>query len=121
MSGPTRFRGWISCRRDGCGPLGLTLVGQTVDRPEEVVHYAFSCPAPLDMPEALEDVVVERLDERRYRITSGDRAWILEAAGHLHREIAGAFYRAIPPRDVPWRKRVFWNVVLKLAKWRIIR
>jgi hypothetical protein len=121
VSEPTRFRGWISCRRDGDGPLGLILVGRTVDRPDEIVHYAFSCPAPADMPEALEDAVVEQLGERRYRIASGEREWVLEAPGHLHREIATAFYRAIPPRDVPLRKRVFWQVVLKLAEWRIIR
>jgi len=118
---PVRFKGWISCRRDGEGPLGLILVGRTVDRPDEVVHYAFSCRAPVDMPEALEDATVERVDERRYRISSGDQEWVLEASGHLHREIATAFYRAIPPRAVPWRKRVFWQVVLKLAEWRVTR
>jgi hypothetical protein len=121
MTEPTRFRGWVSCRRDGDGPLGLILVGSTVDHPEEIVHYAFSCPAPADMPDALEDVIVEQLGERGYRVTSGDKEWVLEAAGHLHREIAAAFYRAIPPRVVPWRKRAFWQVVLKLAEWRLIR
>ena len=121
MTEPTRFRGWISCRRDDCGPLGLVLVGSTVDHPDEIAQYAFSCPAPVNMPEALEDVVVEQLGERHYRVRSGDKAWVLEAAGHLHREIATVFYRAIPPRPVPWRKRAFWQVVLKLAEWRIIR
>jgi hypothetical protein len=121
MSATTRFAGWISCRRDASGPLGLTLVGRTADRPDEVVHFAFSCSAPVDMPDALEDVVVEQLGERRYRVSNGEQEWVLEAAGHLHREIAAAFYRAIPPRAVPWRKRVFWQVVLKLAEWRLIR
>ncbi len=121
MSEPTRFRGWICCRRDADGPLGLVLVGRTIDRPEEIVHYAFSGQAPADMPDALEDAVVEQLGERRYRISSGEKEWVLDAAGHLHREIATAFYRAIPPRAVPWRKRVFWHVVLKLAEWRLIK
>jgi hypothetical protein len=118
---PIRFRGWTSCRRDGEGPLGLILVGSTVDRPDEVVHFAFSCRAPTDLPDALEDATVERLGERRWRIVSGTREWLLDGAAHLHREIAGAFYRAIPPRAVPWRKRIFWKVVLKLAEWRLVR
>jgi hypothetical protein len=118
---PIRFQGWISCRRDGEGPLGLILVGSTLDRPDEVVHFAFSCRAPGDMPDALEDATVERLDDRRWRIASGAREWVVEGAAHLHREIAGAFYRAIPPRAVPWRKRLFWQVVLKLAQWRLVK
>jgi hypothetical protein len=121
MSDPIRFRGWISCRRDGEGPLGLILVGSTLDRPDEVAHFAFSCRAPGDMPDALEDAIVERVGEQRWRIASGAREWVVEGAAHLHREIAGAFYRAIPPRSVPWRKRLFWRIVLKLAQWRVVR
>jgi hypothetical protein len=34
---------------------------------------------------------------------------------HLHREIAAPFYAAIPPRQPPWGKRLFWRVVLSLA------
>lgn len=112
---PVRFRGWISCRRDGEGPLGLILVGRTHDRPDETVQMAFACPAPVDMPEALEDATVERMLEGGYRVTSGDRSWTLRAPLHVHREVAGAFYRALPPRPVPWRKRLFWRLLLALA------
>jgi hypothetical protein len=111
----TRFRGWISCRRDGEGPLGLILVGRTEDHPDEAVQMAFACPAPVDMPEALEDVTVERLSAAEYRVTSGDRSWTLPSPAHLHREVSGPFYRALPPRPVPWRKRLFWRVLLGLA------
>jgi len=111
----TRFRGWISCRRDGEGPLGLILVGRTEDRPDETVQMAFACPAPVDMPDALEDVRVERLDEAEYRVTSGDRSWTLPAPVHVHRDVAGAFYKALPPRPVPLRKRLFWRLLLGLA------
>jgi hypothetical protein len=110
------FRGWISCRRDGEGPLGLILVGRaTQHRREEAVQVAFSCPAPVDMPEALEDARIEFLGNNRYRLTSGDKSWTLEGAVHVHREVAGAFYKAIPPRAVPWRKRLFWRMMLALA------
>jgi hypothetical protein len=110
------FRGWISCRRDGEGPLGLILVGRTSQhRRDEAVQVAFSCPAPADLPEALEDARLEFLGANHYRLTSGGRSWALQGAAHVHREIASAFYKALPPRPVPWKKRLFWRVMLALA------
>jgi hypothetical protein len=109
------FQGWISCRRDAEGPLGLVLVGRTKDRPEEPVQVAFACAAPSDLPDALEDAAVERLGPRQHRISSGERSWTLDAVAHVHREVAGAFYKALPPRPVPWRKRLFWRALLALA------
>jgi hypothetical protein len=113
--GVVRFLGWISCRRDGEGPLGLILVGRTKDRPDEAVQMAFACPAPIDVPEALEEATVERIGPRQWRLTSGGRSWTLEGVAHIHREVAGAFYKALPPRPVPLRKRLFWRVMLGLA------
>ncbi len=110
------FRGGVSCRRDRSGPLGLTLVGWTADHPDEKVSLAFSGPAPDTLPEVLEDPTVDQIATGRYRIASTPREWIVEArAAHLHREIATAFYRAIPPRPAPWGKRVFWRLVLGMA------
>ncbi len=110
------FRGGVSCRRDRSGPLGLTLIGWTLDHPEEKVSLAFSGPAPDTLPDVLEDPTVDQIATGRYRIASTPREWIVEArAAHLHREIAAAFYRAIPPRPAPWGKRVFWRLVLGMA------
>ena len=110
-----RFRGGVSCRRDD-GPLGLTLIGRTPDRPDETATLAFAASAPSDLPEALEDATVEQLDVGRYRIWSGRREWIFPArSAHLHREVSTTFYRAITPRLVPWSKRVFWRVVLAMV------
>jgi hypothetical protein len=107
-----RFRGGVSCRR-GAGPLGLTLVGRTIDRPDEVATLAFSATAPADLPEALEDATVERLDVSRYRLWSGQREWVFPAASvHLHREVAATFYRAIAPRPVSWKKRLLWRLLM---------
>ena len=109
------FRGGVSCRRDSNGPLGLTLIGRTADHPDERASVAFSGRAPDALPEVLEDPTVYRIDERRYRISSAPREWIVEATTvHVHREIATAFYRAIPPRIVPWSKRLFFRVVLAM-------
>jgi hypothetical protein len=114
------FRGGVSCRRDSSSPLGLTLVGWVSDHPGERVSLAFSGRAPEAMPDVLEDATVDRIGESRYRIASPPREWVIEASAlHLHREIATEFYRAIPPREAPWSKRLFWRLVLGMAasKW----
>jgi hypothetical protein len=110
------FLGGVSCRRETSGPLGLTLIGRTTDHPEEKVSLAFAGRAPDTLPEVLEDPTVYRVDERRYRITSTPREWLVEATGvHIHREVTTAFYRAIPPRTARWSKRFFWRVILGLV------
>lgn len=109
------FRGPLSCR---CAPdvPGLTLSGDTAEAPGEATALAFSAAAPAQFPDALDGARVEQLSSGRYRISSAAREWLIDAgAVHLHREIAADFYRAIPPRPVPWRKRLFWRVVLTLA------
>ena len=114
-----RFRGGVSCRRDD-GPLGLTLIGRTTDRPDEMATLAFAAAAPPGLPEALEDATVEQLDAGRYRIWSDKREWIFPARSvHLHREVSTTFYRAIAPRLVPWNKRLFWRIVLSIASSRV--
>jgi hypothetical protein len=114
-----RFRGGVSCRRDD-GPLGLTLIGRTTDRPDEIATLAFAAGAPAGLPEALEDATVEQVEAGRYRIWSGRREWIFPArSAHLHREVSGIFYRAIAPRPVPWSKRLFWRAVLAMAASRM--
>jgi hypothetical protein len=114
-----RFRGGVSCRRDD-GPLGLTLIGRTTERPDEMATLAFATAAAPSLPEALEDATVEQLEDGRYRIWSGKREWIIPARSvHLHREVSATFYRAIAPRLVPWNKRLFWRVVLAMAASRV--
>jgi hypothetical protein len=109
------FRGPVRCVRSGHLP-GLTLCGHTAQAPGEPFMLAFSAAAPADFPDTLQDARVERLEEQRYRISSERREWLIEApAVHLHRDITAAFYRAIPPRPVPWPKQVFWRIVLALA------
>jgi hypothetical protein len=110
-----RFRSGVSCRREDA-PLGLTLIGRTTDRPDEMATLAFVGAAPPGLPEALEDATVEKIDAGRYRIWSGKREWIFPArSAHLHREVSTTFYRAISPRPVPWKKRLFWRIVFALT------
>lgn len=113
-----RFRGGVSCRRDE-GPLGLTLIGRTIDRSDEIATLAFVGPAPQGLPEALEDATVEQVAPGEYRIWSGRREWVFAArSAHLHREVATTFYRAIAPRMVPWGKKLFWRIVLSMVSSR---
>lgn len=111
------FRGGVSCRREPEGPLGLTLFGRTRESPEELASVAFSGPAPEGLPEALEAATVEQLDQRTYRIACEGGEWLVSAtAAHVHREVATAFYRVVPPRRPRWSRRVFWRIVLGLAR-----
>ena len=108
------FRGTVRCERSVPARV-LTLSGITGESGEEI-SLTLSAAAPLECPDRLVDAVVEHLGGRQYRIRSATREWLVEAAAtHLHREVAAAFYRAIPPRPAPWRKRLFWRVVLALA------
>lgn len=109
------FRGTVRCTRARDVPA-LTLSGVTAEAPAEPTALAFSAGPPGEMPPTLQDAVVERLGDGRYRIASPQGEWLLPGvAAHLHREIAAAFYRAIPPRPAPAGKRAFWRVVLGLA------
>ena len=108
------FRGAVRCTRAGDVP-GLTLTGMTAEAPEEPTMLAFSR-ASGEFPATLQDPVVERLADGRWRIASASTEWLLPAGpAHLHRDVAARFYQAIPPRSAPWVKRAFWRVVLALA------
>jgi hypothetical protein len=109
------FRGAVRCTRARDVPA-LTLTGMTAEAPDELTALAFSSVPPPDLPGTLQDAVVERLADGRCRIATASADWLLPpGAVHLHREIAGPFYQAIPPRPAPWGKRAFWRVVLMLA------
>jgi hypothetical protein len=109
------FRGAVSCGRAPDVPA-LTLSGMTAEAPDEPTALAFSAVPPADLPGTLEDAAVERLADGRYRIASASGEWLLPpGAVHLHRDVGGRFYQAIPPRPAPWSKRAFWRVVLMLA------
>jgi hypothetical protein len=108
------FQGTVRCER-AAGPLGLTLRG-AAGAAGDAHTLVFSARPPADLPESLAAPRVEVLGEGRYRIVSGERAWLLSApAVHLSRDVATEFYRALPPRPVPLSKRLFWRTVLALA------
>lgn len=116
MQALVEFSGKIECRRDGRGPLGLTLCGHTALRPQELVRLSFAGAAPHDLPQSLDGATVTRSSAESYCITSAARSWTVNArAAHLHREAARAFYRAVPLPSASWTQRLFWRIVLTLA------
>jgi hypothetical protein len=112
---PVRFAGTVTCVR-GTGAIGLTLRGTSLDPPGQPLTVGFAAAAPAGLPAVLEAVAIEEPSAGTFRIGSATGSWTVSApAAHVHREAGLAFYRAIPPRPVPFGKRVFWRLVLALA------
>jgi hypothetical protein len=107
------FRGPVSCRRTF---NALILRGAAADSADDVLILTLVGRAVADLPASLLNAAVVAVGESNYRITSESRDWVVAAtSAHLHRDIGAAFYRGVPPRRVPIRKRVFWRAVLALA------
>lgn len=116
------FQGAVSCRREDGAAAGMTLVGAAADNPGERLILTLMGTAPCDLPGTLPAAKVIALDGQRYRIESPPREWLLSARSmHAHRDVGTTFYRAIPPRSVPWKKRLFLRLVLLLAGARLGR
>ncbi len=97
----------------------LTLTGPAAGSQDERLIVTFISPTLAATPDCLAAAEVRALDEHHYRIITSARSWDIEAASvHVHRDIGRAFYRAIPPRPVPLKKRLFWRFVLALASTR---
>jgi len=110
-----RFAGEVR-RAPGSGALRLLLRGTSAAAPGQPLTVGFASAAPAGLPEVLQDVVIDEPAPGTFRIASAAGAWTLTAnAAHVHRDVAAPFYRAIPPRPVPFGKRIFWRLVLLLA------
>lgn len=107
------FRGPVSCRRSR---NALTLTGAAADPADGILIVTLTTSTVPDVPDSVEAATIRALDAQHYRIAAGGQDWIVMAtAAHVHRDIADTFYRAIPPRAAPLRKRLFWRIVLALA------
>jgi hypothetical protein len=110
------FEGPVQVRSDLSGPLGFTLIGRGAGENPEMTQLAFVCRPPEHIPQQLENVAVHRLSATQFQLYASGLEWTFEAAGvHIHRDVTDVFYKAIPPRPAPFKKRVFWRVVLSLA------
>jgi hypothetical protein len=108
-----RFTGRVRVVKGVSGPLGLTLIGAVA--PDEVVHLHLRC-RPVDLPGELEAPELWKCRPDGYRLAAGERSLQLPASAvFIHRDVSAAFYRAVPPRRVPWRKRLLFRTLLTLV------
>lgn len=112
------FRGTVTCAGEAGPSPGLTLRGASAEAAGEELILTFVGAAPEDLPAVLEAVSVVSVDAGCYRIHSPPRQWLVWArALYVHRDMRAAFFEAVPARRVPFGKRLFWRVVLGLARW----
>jgi hypothetical protein len=98
------FHGPVRCTAAGGAPF-LTLTGTTSGG--EPLALTFGAPVPADLPQTLDSPCVERA-EGGLCIRAGARLWPIRTSSvHLHYEVP-AFYQAIPPREPPWHRRLFF-------------
>ena len=113
------FRGTVICVRETGVSPGFTLRGVSATNAQESLIVTFLGDAPEDLPRRLAAPSVQAVDTRCYRIESPPRQWLIWArALHVHRDVRAGFFRAVPPRAVPLRKRLFWTGVLAMARSR---
>jgi hypothetical protein len=107
------LRGPVRCRRSR---NALTLTGAAADSDGDILIVTLTTSVVPDVPDSMGAASIRAVDAQHYRIATGSQDWIVAATTvHVHRDIGDVFYRAIPPRAVPLRKRLFWRVVLALA------
>ena len=116
MTGPRYdFAGPVRCQR-GAPPFALTLSGAAVAPAAGSATLTFSGSVPADLPAMLSGASVEPSGAGGYRISGGTREWQVSGGSlSVMREVAAAFYAALPPRPVPAVKRFLWRLVLALA------
>jgi len=113
------FRGPATCGRETGVSPGFTLRGVSARNAQDSLIVTFLGNAPEDLPRRLTAPSVQAVGSQCYRIASPPRQWLIWArALHVHRDVRGGFFRAIPPRVVPLRKRLFWASVLAMARSR---
>ncbi len=105
---------WVA----GPGRGGITLLGDLAEpngKPAVAQLSVSGCEA-LELPAILNDVTIEALAPNDLLLRSGPREWRIRCTTwQLHRDVGAAFYRAIPPRQTPWTRRLTWRVLLGIA------
>lgn len=113
------FTGTAACTHESGAAPALTLRGLSAEDPAETLILSFIAVSAADWPATFTAPRVQRVDAQSYRIESAARHWRVHArALYVHRDVSAEFFRAVPPRPVPLGKRLFWRVVLGLARRR---
>ncbi len=112
-----RFNGSVTSV-SGPGRAGATLLGNIVEPDGSVTaaELSLSEPGALELPEALRDLTVEALTAQELLLRSGAQEWRARCTTwQLHRDFSSAFFKAVPPRQTPWKRRLGWRVLLGIA------
>jgi len=114
-----KVTGRLACRRTDGPVCVVTVVGR--DDLGEPVYLTLVGAAPRGLPDCIVAATVDTSEEPRYRIHDGSESWSMEGQRYLHRDVAAAFYAAVPPRPPSLAKRLFWRMVLAGAASRVGR
>jgi hypothetical protein len=119
--------GTVQCEQPA-GAVNLVLRGQadvvpgaTPDASGGLTEVLFSDATEVTLPAGLHDVRVSELPgtdvARHFRLQGPQLALELKARSvQLHRDVAAAFYRAVPPPRVPLRLRLGWSLLLEALR-----
>ena len=97
------------------GGSGWRLSGSRVDGARLLVDIAGSA-AP-ELPSRLSDAVLEPAGPDGWQLIGGGRSFLLpHSRVFVHEDLGAAMQAAIPPRRVPWSRRIFWQIVFLLMR-----
>jgi hypothetical protein len=103
------------------GPLRLRLAGRTRNGRRLMLDFA-AVPAALAIPAQLTHAVVRVGDAAgggAWQVGSDQGRFELGAArAFVHEDVSAIAATAVPPRTVPWQKRLFWRLVFALLATR---
>jgi hypothetical protein len=117
------FAGAVQCEAaDGAVDLVLRGYERALEPARSgLAELLFSGAGSVALPPSLRDARVFELAgapaPRRYRIESPELQLELSArSAQLHRDVAAAFFAAVPPARVPLRLRLGWWLLLTLLR-----
>jgi hypothetical protein len=113
------FDGVVDCR-PGSGAINLTLCGferRGAGAKSRVAAQALFGSAQNALPARLHQVHIFELDDapgvRRFLVQAQELQLTLQARTlQLHRDASRAFFAAVPPPRVLWRRRLGWALLL---------
>ena len=91
------------------------LSGSRVDGTRLLVDIAGA--AASELPLRLSDAVLEPAGPEGWQLSGGGRSFLLPHSRiFVHEDLGAAMQAAIPPRRVPWSRRIFWQIVFLLMR-----
>ncbi|MBS0365845.1 MAG: hypothetical protein JSR67_08495 [Proteobacteria bacterium] len=109
------FAGAVQCQATPA-PAGAVLHG-CARGSGEALQVFLQGEAARSLPPCLTDLRIEQPRPGEARLHSRELDTTLPVAAlHVHRDVGAALAAAVPPRAAPWSKRLFWRMVLGLAR-----